>query len=265
MAVTAAAVGVMVAGTAVGVPAVLTGHDSSPPPPFGTPTTPATGRPSPTPTSTSTGTPSTAPPWPARSSASPTTPAVPKEPPALTGIPDRAFFAPPANMKVGEPRFGSSDNMLPELCAASHPADRSLLARRTRYLIYTLPRSPADPPFPDGTLRHTITRYPNGVAAEWMAELRAAVRDCPTETVEGFTYRQRLISGTRYGDESVLIEVSAPGGYGTPYVIELVSVVRVGNVVTVLYNNGYEGESSHPDIVADYTRRTVNAIRAWQG
>lgn len=270
MAVTAAAAGVLVAGTAIAVPAVLTGHDSSPPPLVGTPTAPATGRPSPTPTPTPTGTPSTTTPSPGRSSAAPTAPAVPDVPPASKSIPDRAFFALPANTKKEEPRFTRSDSMLPELCAASYPADRSLLARRTRLLIYKLPSSPAEPWYvPDGTFYHTITSYPNGVAATWMAEMRAAVRDCPTQTIDGSTYRQRPISGTRYGDDSLLVEISNPDppGYGTPKsdVISLVSVVRVGNVVTVLYAQGWEGTSAEPDIVDDYTRRAVAAIRAWLG
>jgi hypothetical protein len=84
-----------------------------------------------------------------------------------------------------------------------------------------------------------------------------------------FTYQQRLISGTRYGNDSLLIEVSTPGrdGYGTPGVdvIRLVSVVLVGNIVAVLYEQGYEGESSDPDIVDDYPRRAINAIQAWLG
>jgi hypothetical protein len=281
MAVTTAAAAVLVAGTAVGVPAVLTGDGSPPPPEVGTTTTPATGRPSPTgspsPTGgatsppTATGTPSTTTPRPGRSSSAPTAPAVPAPPPAPTSIPDRAFFEQPANTKKDEPRFLGSENMLPELCAATYPADRSLLTRRTRHLIYKLPSSPADPSYvPDGSFDHTITSYPNGVAATWMAELRTAVENCRTQTISGFTYRQRLVAGTRYGDESMLIEVSTPNRdvNGNPTggdEIRLVSVVRVGNVVTVLYEQGWEGTSSDRALVDDFTRRAVSAVRAWLG
>jgi hypothetical protein len=269
MAVTAASAAVLVAGTAVGASAVLTGPDSTPPSVVGT----GTSRPGPTVSTSPTpgGTPSADTPAPGRSSPGhpSSTPAAPPPPPAPTSIPDRAFFRQPANTVKDEPRFLGSENMLPELCAATYPADQSLLARRTRHLIYKLPGSPADPTYvPDGSFDHTITSYPNGVAATWMAELRAAVRDCPTQTISGFTYRQRLLAGTRYGDDSMLIEVSTPNRdvNGNPTggnEIRLVSVVRVGNVVTVLYEQGWEGTSSDRAMVDDYTRRAVAAIVAW--
>lgn len=272
IAVTVASAAVLVAGTAVGASAVLTGPDSTPPGVVGTPT-PETSRPGPTVSNSPTpgGTPSADTPAPLRSSPSrpSSAPATSPLPPAPTSIPDRAFFRQPANTVKDEPRFLGSENMLPELCAAAYPADQSLLARRTRHLIFKLPSSPADPTYvPDGSFDHTITSYPHGVAATWMAELRAAVRECPTQTISGFTYRQRLLAGTRYGDDSMLIEVSTPNRdvNGNPTggnEIRLVSVVRVGNVVTVLYEQGWEGTSSDPDLVADYTRRAVAAIAAW--
>lgn len=266
MVVTAAAAAVLVAGTAVGVSAAVNGPDSGPPVVGGTPTAPATDSPTATPVPT----PSTATPSPARSSASPTAPAVPAEP-APTSIPDRAFFEQPANTKKDVPSFMGSENMLPELCGASYPADRSLLARRTHHLIFKLPSSPDDPTYvPDGSFDHTITSYPNGAAATWMAQLRAAVADCPNQTINGFGYRQRLLGGASYGDDSLLIEVSTPNRdvNGTPTggnEIRLVSVVRVGNVVTVLHEQGWEGTSSDRALVDDYTRRAVTAIQAWLG
>ncbi|MEU4777840.1 hypothetical protein [Micromonospora sp. NPDC023633] len=60
---------------------------------------------------------------------------------------------------------------------ARRPA--GIVQRRTRNLAYKLPQTPQGY-VPDGSYAHTITLYRPGRADDFLRELRAAVRDCPT-------------------------------------------------------------------------------------
>ncbi|MDG4834668.1 hypothetical protein O7627_35970 [Solwaraspora sp. WMMD1047] len=240
-----------VAGTVATANAVLVGTDragpyvGTTPSPDGTPT----GTPTPSPT------PSVDPP--------PPTPSV--DPPAQ--ISDRAFFVQPENtMKEGPRSLREGAEVLPELCGADFASDRSILDRVTMGHVYKRPQDTADY-VPQGILYQTITSYRGTGAAAFMTQLAEVVRDCPTGNEGDLTARYRLLDTGQRADGTLLIEVRTgqldiegnPSGTAT----NLVSVVRVGPVVTVLRDAGWEGAETVPDLHDEFTRLAVLAIEDW--
>ncbi|GAB4103187.1 hypothetical protein GCM10028790_22060 [Micromonospora taraxaci] len=269
LAVALVAGGVVVGSQVVAVPATRTV-----PPPAGTPTVPSPPI-SPTPDVTAAPpSPSVPPAAPSRpsgtTSASPrvTSAAPPRTP---TSIPDRAFFAlAPANQTGIAPEFRDLA-ALPGLCGA-RVSSEAVVQRRTRLLIYKLPQNPGEGYVPDGTYAHSITIYRAGRADDVLDELREAVRNCPEQKWPGSEApsrsTQRLLADRGYGDESVLFEVRSPGQdiNGDPTGVEdvrLVRAIRIGDVVTILWEQGWENTSSQRAQVDADSRRAVAAIRAW--
>ncbi|MEU4479869.1 hypothetical protein AB0F68_17700 [Micromonospora sp. NPDC023966] len=260
-------VAVLVAGTAAGTRWVLAAAPEADPGPPAT-----TGSPSPSPTATPPSplpSPTTPPPLVRTPDAPPKTSA---RPPAAspTSIPDRAFFTLAAANDAGTGNAFVPGPVLPALCGAT-PGEAGIVARRARSLAFKLSATP-EGYIPDGSYRHSITVYRPGRADDALAELRQAVRDCPTqpgaEGGEGLTSTQRLLPDAGYGDESVLFEVRRPaadheGGPTVTEVVRLVRAVRIGDVVTVLWEQGWEGTSSPRSQVDKDSRRAVLAIRDW--
>ncbi|MDG4834962.1 hypothetical protein O7631_00345 [Micromonospora sp. WMMD967] len=269
LAVALVAGGVVIGSQVVAVPATKTVS-----PPAGTPTVPSPPV-SPTPDATAAPpSPSVPPTVPSRppgtASASPrvTGVAPPRTP---TSIPDRAFFAlAPANQTGIAPEFRDLA-VLPGLCGA-RVSSEAVVQRRTRLLIYKLPQNPGEGYVPDGTYAHSITIYRAGRADDVLDELREAVRNCPEQKWPGgdtpSRSTQRLLADSGYGDESVLFEVRSPGQdiNGDPTGVEdvrLVRAIRIGDVVTILWEQGWENTSSQRAQVDADSRRAVAAIRAW--
>jgi hypothetical protein len=256
---------VAVAGIAAGAPVVL-----------GTQRTPGPGAtPSPTLERTTPSTPPSGPTPPSSAAPSPSAPtSTSTARPAPTAIADRAFLQ-VADTNDGNTIGGSgitevpSDEMLPSLCGAKYASRSSLQARRTKNITYwATTRKPNE--IPDGTFRQTITTYRPGGGASFMTELRRAVGACPRETVNGATHRNRLVSGTSRGDDSVVVEVTYPARdpEGQPtgqQEVRLVSVVRIGDVVMVLYETGWESSSADRAVVDRFTATAVSRLRAWLG
>ncbi|SCL39709.1 hypothetical protein GA0070624_6662 [Micromonospora rhizosphaerae] len=254
----------LLAGAAVGTQIVLAaGPDSRPGPPAGTPTPPSVpptqntpAAPSPTETGpTLSRTPGTSP-----STGRPTagTP---------TSIPDRAFFTLAAANDTGLPPQFRPGPVLPALCGAE-PGESNIVQRRARVLAYRLASTPKGY-VPDGSYRHSITIYRTGRADDALRELRQAVRNCPEQEVTGgVTFRLRLLDGGGYGDESVLFEMRTPyrdinGDPTGGDEVRLIRAVRIGDVVTVLWEQGWENTSSDRSQVDADSRRAVTAIRKW--
>ncbi|MEV0154407.1 hypothetical protein AB0H57_11795 [Micromonospora sp. NPDC050686] len=260
-------VALLVAGVGVGVSVALAPADREPVTPPAVTAGP-TASPRPSPSAAPSGSPSAVPP-PSPPDASPT-----GEPPASTPpkpptrIPDRAFFTQPAGTAADPPRFVSGERGLPSLCGARL---REPVLSRTRLLVYyTRPHTEAGW-VPDGTYLHTVAVHRPGAAAGWLEQLRRAVRDCP-ELADGSgpTYRVRLLSSGAYGDGSVLFELRTPAtdGQGTPTggdEVRLIRAIRSGDVVTVLWERGWENGSSDRANVDDYSRRAVRAVEDWLG
>lgn len=186
-----------------------------------------------------------------------------------TSIPDSAFLR-PADVNSSSPPTNVPDSrdMLPPLCGRTYASDGQIQVRRTRYLTYWEKPAPGNPP--DGTFYQTITAYRSDGAKRFMRQLRDAVNACPTQTLDGVSYRQRLLPGSSYGDQSLLFEVRYPAffGDGEPTGAEdvrLVSVVRVGTVVTVLNQRGWEPgwPPVQRSVFEDFTRTASARLRSW--
>ncbi|MEV4724083.1 hypothetical protein [Micromonospora humida] len=268
-------VAALVGGTAAGTRFVLTAAPGTPagPPSLSPPTT-AVSVPAPavSPAATVTSAPaaSALTGSAGRSPTGPVSPAVTSpsaRPP--TAIPDAAFFTLAAANETGVRPMFTPGPALPQLCGA-HPGDSGVVRSRGRVLAFRYADTPKGY-VPDGSYRHTITLYRAGRAEDALGELRAAVRDCPIQQssdTPGVTSRYRLLGGGGYGDESVLFELrrSYSEGAGVPAggdEIRLVRAIRLGDAVTVLWEQGWEGTSSDRSQVDADSRRAVDALRDW--
>ncbi|MGW4501638.1 hypothetical protein ACWENR_23880 [Micromonospora sp. NPDC004336] len=274
----ALATALLVGGLTTGTRLVLAGEENPLPPPAAAPT-PTVGVPSPSPSPSPAATaPPTGPPSP---TGAPTPTGAPAAPTASSGrsprtpasIPDRAFFVQgPANRTGIEPVFRDTA-ALPGLCDARYRSDAGIVQRRTRNLAYKLPRTPQGY-VPDGSYAHSITVYRPGRAGDFLRELRAAVRGCPEQPGVGggnpSTSRVRLLADGGFGDDSVLFEIRTPARdvEGDPTggaEVRLIRAVRLGDVVTVLWEQGWEGTSAERSQVDADSRRAVDAIEGWLG
>ncbi|MEV0805880.1 hypothetical protein [Micromonospora sp. NPDC050200] len=263
------AVAALVGGTAVGAQFVLAAApDSRVGPPADTPASPS---PSPAPPSTPP-TPSATSPGPVGSASRQPTSTPPSRggsPPAArtpTSIPDSAFFALAAANDHGAGARFVAGPVLPALCGAE-PGAGGTVRQRARSLTFWLAGTP-EGNVPDGHYRHSITSYRNGRAADALDELREAVRNCPEQQIGSVTSRQKLLPSGGYGDDSVLFEMRKPllDANDEPTgdeELRLIRAIRVGNVVTVLWEQGWEGSSSPKAQVDADSRRAVAAIRDW--
>jgi hypothetical protein len=249
-----AVLALVIGGTTVGARWALQASG----PPQGPAATPSGEGQSPAPTASASTSPAT--------TATPTNTAAPKQGP----VPDRAFLQLADTNGDERPTEVSGENMLPSLCGAKFPSDSSILTRRTMHITYWKSRQPAGT-LPDGTFDETITSYRSDGAVQFIAQLRAAVATCATETSNGTTYKHRLISGSKHGDESILIERRYPARNDAGELVggdevRLVSVVRIGNVVMTLYEQGWEaGWTAEPAVVDTFTRTAVTRLRSWLG
>lgn len=250
-----AAAAIAVAGASGGSQWLLRADSGPPVTPGGTPT--ATLSPTPTPPA------STAPSTPAGSSPPTSSAAQPQVSASTTGrarpksIPDSAF------MQDGMVDGLLGDEILPELCDATYASDAKVQVRRSKHVTYQI--NPTPGATPDGTFDQTITVYRSTGAREFMAQVRAAVANCAKDGND----RYKMVSAPKHGDDSFTFEKRYPtvDPDGKPIGgddVRLISVVRLGDVVTVLYERGWEaGWSADPDAVASYTKKAVTRLNAW--
>ncbi|MCW3839408.1 hypothetical protein ONA70_04760 [Micromonospora yasonensis] len=259
----AALAGASLAGSRI----VLTsGPDTSPGPPVAAPpaasrsAAPTTGSPAPSPSRTTP---------PSRTSGTPPTKSARPAATTPTSIPDRAFFTLPAANDAGTGSQFVPGPVLPALCGVT-PGEADRVARRARTLAFKLAGTSAEA-IPDGSYRNSITSYRSGRADDALRQLRRAVQDCPEQPdpyAPEVTATQRLLAGGGYGDESVLFEIRTPqrdvnGDPTGGEEVHLVRAIRVGDVVTVLWEQGWEGTSTDAAQFDADSRRAVEALRRW--
>jgi hypothetical protein len=188
--------------------------------------------PTPTPTPTPTPAPATTPP------SAPTDQALPPDPcssqPAQCYPPVRPWY----------------EERLPASCRQpSHPSDSLIVQRRSQ------PRSGPGDLEGNGTTMYavTLTRYRAGGAAMFLAEVRTGLARCATvartDDVRSVrtTLTYRTLGAGLGGDESLLASRSFRYDHeGRPatYPAFLIAVVRIADVIAVVYDYGWEGSPS---------------------
>jgi hypothetical protein len=192
-------------------------------------------------------------------------------PSANAPIPDSAFFTPPANRTRQQPAKPVDGRIeMPSLCDVAYPSDDRVGRQRSRHIIfYRIGAGPTN--IPDGTVDQTIAVYEPGGAEAFMGEIRAAVAACSSDRLDGGgTVKYRLLTPKDVGDDAILVEQAwtpPPPSGSPPYPSAskaLISVVRVSDVVTILYAMGWEDIDADRSVTEDYTDRAIRAIEKWR-
>ncbi|MEV0718429.1 hypothetical protein [Asanoa sp. NPDC050611] len=246
------------AAAAVGV-GVVTVPASQPGPVDPTPTAAPTPTSSATPPATPSATPSAPP---------PTTPSNPPARP-VTSIPARAFFALPADRRIdGLPPAPLDDDTLTGFCTDPLADDDSVTARRSQQTTHQGPDAPAGS-VPRGTVKQMVMAYRPGGASAAMDRVRAESLDCAEFTVGSTTYGLEMLKPPpAYGDEVVHVAVHWQARYnpdGDPFPhTDQVLVIRVGDIVTVVRDNVWEGGQAKQADVRLFGELAVAAIERWR-
>jgi hypothetical protein len=181
-------------------------------------------------------------------------------------IPDRAFFPLPENLREHDTTRvpATAADALPPFCDDAFAEDATVSVRRSVYSIYRDPDASADS-VPHGTVHQTVTGYRDGGAEAFMDRLRAAAADCATYRHDGTEVRFDVLDPPAAGDEAVLLGRTWPATEPeyTPGIAH-VAVVRVGDVVSVLYVRGWETADSEIEYVNRFVEWAVGAIEAWR-
>jgi len=119
----------------------------------------------------------------------------------------------------------------------------------------------------------TLTRYRDGGATKYLAEVRSALSRCSTVSratefttqTTALTYR-RISDDTLGGDESLLASRSykyvSEGQNAPTYPVYLIALIRIGEVVAVVYDYGWEGAASPHNRFDTFVAETIAAVRA---
>ncbi|MEV7628569.1 hypothetical protein [Actinoplanes sp. NPDC089786] len=260
----AAAVIVLVTGVTVGARMVLAGPDRDEPPPVpaASPTlTSPSPSPSPSAVAPARSTPSTT----SKSSPPPETPETPEIP---SSIPARAFLqASDAPGEGGTPeRQGAGDHDLPEFCGNGYEQRGDLGIRATQLMYYRSADAPPDST-PKSAVFEDIMVFRGDGAEQFMDDLRAAVRDCPSPKNDKNVSRGPLGAG----DESLLIERNhpamtdegVPAGDGSLHRVYF-SAIRVGDAVAVVSDTGWESGSADRADTEHLAARAAIRLENWR-
>lgn len=127
---------------------------------------------------------------------------------------------------------------------------------------------------PDGEFQQTITLYQPGGAAQFFTELRSALAGCAAEPYLGGLARYAVIAERTFGDDSVAVSVTRyyptssagePNNGPPPEFTQFITVVRIGDAVTVLFGSGWERFPVDWAVVETMTERAVRRITDWRG
>jgi len=154
---------------------------------------------------------------------------------------------------------------MPSLCNAKFASDKLIGRQRARHIFFHAIDAPADS-IPNGTVDQTIAVYKPGGAAAAMTDFRAAVAACPKENLStGGTSLHRFLTPYALGDDAILVERtwSNPPNFPvqTP---DLLAVVRIGDVITILWSTGWEGIEADAEVTRLYSGLAVKAIQQWR-
>ena len=101
-----------------------------------------------------------------------------------------------------------------------------------------------------------------------MDEYRSAVAACPSKTDgHGGRVTYTVLAPYAVGDDAIVLEQThfTEGISGADLVLtSYMAIVRIGEVVTILFNTGWEEIDADPEVTRDYTERAVRAIEKWR-
>ncbi|MDI1464176.1 hypothetical protein QEZ54_24665 [Catellatospora sp. KI3] len=162
---------------------------------------------------------------------------------ARTPNPEQAICFNPPPPTPDEPT--SDPIVLPSPCLKAAHSSNDLIADR-RGFVFLFDADPAPDATDTSAAAQTVTRYSGSGAADYLKELRAAVAACGPYHRDHFTYDYRLADAPKVGDESLRLLVTAvadgPLEGGQPAKATFpVSVVRKGDLVSVVFDLGWEG------------------------
>lgn len=195
--------------------------------------------------------------------------------PMPTSIPAWAFLQTsdvPGRAKAAPERIAQGDSWwLPRLCGADYDQRDRIGIRRTQEILFGSAGAPADAT-PDAAVYEDIIVYRGDGARVFMADLRAAVRACPSsKTDAGVTVRNYSRGTIGAGDESLLIEQTRPafGDSGEPVGDGSLhhlywAVVRIGDSVAFVSNTGWESASADRSDTVHLGRRAAARLAAWR-
>jgi hypothetical protein len=196
------------------------------------------------------------------------TPAIPLS--AFLHREDTAYGAVPPGEPTGpyDELGPPTDDAFPRPCRSMpHPSDRQIVLRLGVgvYLNEYQPGGSASPQFVD----QTITRYFDDGAQAYLGELRRAVANCPTVVRDGRTLRHHLLPAHGLGDEALVISRTVPvaTSYDESAPTEdrtyVTVVLRVGSVVVVLHDLGWEGYPTPQEVMREVAGHAEVRVRAW--
>lgn len=160
------------------------------------------------------------------------------------------------------------EERLPAPCTQpSHPSDALIVQRRSesRSSYYDLAKQ--------GTTMYavTLTRYRNGGAAKYLAEVRTELARCGTVARTSdfdnakVTLTYRRVSTGIGGDESLLASRSyryVTEGQPPSNPTYPIAMVRIGDVVAVVYDYGWEGSPSLRSRFDQFVADAIAEVRA---
>jgi hypothetical protein len=192
--------------------------------------------------------------------------------PKQATIPEEAFLQPPDTGAERHERLPWYSHALPELCGT---AFRSVAAIALGgHVVANYHPRRAEGYIPDDTLLETVAVYRAGGAARFMRELRDAVHACPVNRYEevqchtGEVGTYALARTPDHGDDAVVVRFTYPemrnDGPTGRRDSRLDLAVRIGDVVMVLAQQGYEFAHVDPATFHEIGRRAVQRLAAWQ-
>ena len=123
---------------------------------------------------------------------------------------------------------------------------------------------------PDDILENTVTVYRGDGASAFLDDLAAAVRACPSNTVDSHKYTFRSKGSLGLGDGSLLVELSTPAyledgssaGGGTRYTY--IAAIWVADAVTMVETKGYESYGSERAHVETLAKAAAKHLADWR-
>jgi len=188
-------------------------------------------------------------------------------------IPARAFLQAadaPGKAKSAPERLGAGGQKLPEFCDATYDRSDRVGVRATQVLLISGAGDPAEAT-PKAAVYEDVIVFRGDGATAFMADLRAAVRDCASLTDNGVVSHNYQRGSVDAGDESLLIERTRPAfredgepaGDGSLHHLYW-AAVRVGDSVAFVTNAGWEAGSAERADTVLLARRAAARLAAWR-